>query len=230
MSMGMEMNSWYDIVGLDERSNENCRGIEDSRARIAGILENEHKQLGIPYNRMVLLGFSQGGALSLYTGLQLPAAGPGSDESRNLAGVVCLSGYLPHAKQFKLTPGMETVPVFHGHGLQDGVVPVSGAYKSQTYVKEQGLKDYTLKTYPIGHTVSMTEIADVQKFLQSILPPDDSVKVRLPDPQQMSVKELKAAIREAGLSHKAIGLMEKEEFVKLLKEHYGSDPNKDRSR
>jgi len=56
---GMRMNSWYDIVGLDERSNESCRGIEQSRDLLAGILRQEHETTGLPYNRMVLAGFSQ---------------------------------------------------------------------------------------------------------------------------------------------------------------------------
>lgn len=71
MNMGAPMPSWYDIVGLDERSNENCKGIEESQAKIKAILQKEHEETGLPYSRMVLAGFSQGGALSLFTGLQL---------------------------------------------------------------------------------------------------------------------------------------------------------------
>ena len=90
MNMGMSMPGWYDIVGLDKRSNENCPGIDESQTRILDILKSEN-DAGIHYNRMVLAGFSQGAALSLYTGMQLPAeAGP-------LAGIVAMSGYLPHA-------------------------------------------------------------------------------------------------------------------------------------
>ena len=102
---GMRMNSWYDIVGLDERSNEQCHGIEESRQRITQYLRDAHEQTQLPYSRMVLAGFSQGGALNLYTGLQF--------ESK-LAGIVVLSGYLPCAKQLQITPGLETTPIFHG--------------------------------------------------------------------------------------------------------------------
>jgi lysophospholipase-2 len=105
---GMPMNSWYDIVGLDERSNESCHGIEDSRKKLMTILQNEHEQTGLPYRRMVLAGFSQGGALSLYTGLQMP------NVEQKLAGVCVMSGYLPHAKQFQITQGLEDCPVWHG--------------------------------------------------------------------------------------------------------------------
>jgi lysophospholipase II len=106
---GMRMNSWYDIVGLDERSNEQCHGIDESRQRIVQMLRDEHEQTQLPYHRMVLAGFSQGGALNLYTGLQL--------ESK-LAGIVVLSGYLPHAKQFQITPGLENTHIFHGQYVQ----------------------------------------------------------------------------------------------------------------
>ena len=145
MNMGMTMPSWYDIVGLDERSNENCAGIEESQARIEQILQKEHETTGLPYSRyveferfrgskvkvyekgenvmfqsaydllphncdfisfrMVLAGFSQGGALSLFTGLQLESS---------LAGILVMSGYLPAASKLKLK--QTDTPVWHGHG------------------------------------------------------------------------------------------------------------------
>jgi lysophospholipase-2 len=116
MNMGMPMPSWYDIVGLDERSNENCKGIAVSQARLAGILEKEHAATGLSYSRMVLAGFSQGGALSLFTGLQL---------EQKLAGIVVMSGYLPAAKQCK--PKHLNVPIWHGHGTQDPMVQLAMA-------------------------------------------------------------------------------------------------------
>jgi predicted esterase len=91
---GMRMNSWYDIVGMDERSNESCHGIEDSRVKLAEFLRKEHEETKLPYGRMVLAGFSP--------------------VDQKLAGVCLLSGYLPHAKQFQITSGLESVPVFHG--------------------------------------------------------------------------------------------------------------------
>lgn len=102
---GMRMNSWYDIVGLDERANEACHGIEASQKRLLDLLQAEHEATGLPYSRMVLAGFSQGGALSLYTGLQL---------AQPLAGIVVLSGYLPAAAKVSITAGLERTPVWHG--------------------------------------------------------------------------------------------------------------------
>lgn len=99
------MNSWYNIVGLDERSNEQCDGIDESRQRVTQILIDEHNRTKLPYSRMVLAGFSQGGALSLFTGLQF---------NHPLAGIVVLSGYLPCAQRFRIAPGLESTPIFHG--------------------------------------------------------------------------------------------------------------------
>jgi len=212
MNMGMSMPSWYDIVGLDERSNENCKGIEESQARLASILEQEHEQTGLAYHRMVLAGFSQGGALSLYTGFQLPA-------ERKLAGVVAMSGYLPHASAFTVTPGLEDVPVLHCHGTQDPIVKYELAERTKQTVKSKGVKNYTVKSYPLPHSVNMDEINDVRDFLQSVLPPNDKYKIQLRDPKDMSVKELKAAIRKAGLQQKAVGFMEKSEFIQLLQDY-----------
>ena len=212
MNMGMAMPSWYDITGLDERSNENCKGIEQSRDRLVDILRHEHETTKLPYSRMVLAGFSQGGALSLWTGMQL---------SEKIAGILLMSAYLPAAGKFHVTPGSEDTPILHLHGTNDPLVTLAVAQKSQTLLlKTKGATKYELKTYPgLQHSINMQELADAQKFLETVLPPDDSCKVVLKDPNEMSVKELKAAILKAGLGRKAVGLMEKHEFVKLLQEH-----------
>ena len=213
MNMGMRMPSWYDIVGLDERSNEKCDGIEDSREKLVQIMENEHETTGLAYNRMVLAGFSQGGALSLYTGMQLQRS------EQKLAGIVVMSGYLPAASKFTITAGLETTPILHCHGSQDMLVGASMAEKSKVVVEMKGATDYKYKTYPIAHTVSMDELGDVLSFLKEKLPPDETCNIKLKDASEMSVKELKAVIRKAGLQSKAMGLMEKSEFVKLVSDY-----------
>jgi lysophospholipase-2 len=210
MNMGMPMPSWYDIVGLDERANENCKGIEESRARLETILQTEHSNTGLPYSRMVLAGFSQGGALSLYTGLQL-------ETSKSLAGIVVMSGYLPAAKSCK--PTQLKTPIWHGHGTLDPMVQYKMAEKSKERLTSLGVEDYTLESFPIQHTVSPQELAKVMAFLGKVLPPDESCRIKLKEPKEMSVKELKAGIRKAGLGQKAVGLMEKHEFIKLLEDH-----------
>jgi lysophospholipase-2 len=213
MNMGMPMPSWYDITGLDERANENCRGLEESQARIQSILEKEHETSKLKYDRMVLAGFSQGGALSLFTGLNFP---------HKLAGLGLMSGYLPAAKKLQVSNENKDTPVWHGHGNSDPMVTLQVAEKSRDMVLSKGATKYELKSYSgLQHSVNMEEIGDFKDFLLSVLPPDDTCKVQLKDPSEMSVKELKAAIRKAGLGSKAVGLMEKAEFVKLLEEHRG---------
>eukprot|EP00529_Nitzschia_sp_RCC80_P026650 CAMPEP_0113486568 /NCGR_PEP_ID=MMETSP0014_2-20120614/25063_1 /TAXON_ID=2857 /ORGANISM="Nitzschia sp." /LENGTH=282 /DNA_ID=CAMNT_0000380243 /DNA_START=204 /DNA_END=1052 /DNA_ORIENTATION=- /assembly_acc=CAM_ASM_000159 len=208
MNMGMPMPSWYDIVGLDERSNENCAGIEESRQRIEQILKDEHETNGLSYSRMVLAGFSQGGALSLFTGLQF---------EEQLAGILVMSGYLPAASKLNLKQA--NTKIWHGHGSQDPLVQYAMAEKTKAILHEKGLSgDYTIKSYPIPHTVSPTEIADALSFLGDVLPADDSFRITLKDPKSMSVKELKAAIRKAGKSSKTVGFSEKADFVKLLED------------
>lgn len=213
MNMGMPMPSWYDITGLDERSNENCRGIQQSRQTLVDILEKEHRDSKLSYDRMVLMGFSQGGALSLFTGLQL-------EKDQKLAGIVVMSGYLPAKSQFQITKGLESVPVLHCHGENDPMVQVAMARRSCDAVKSMGAMNYEMKTYRgLVHSVNMDELQDIQTFLEKVLPDSSECKVSLKDPSDMSIKELKEAIRNAGIGSKAVGLMEKSEFVKLVQDH-----------
>mmetsp|Transcript_7701 Transcript_7701/g.11060 ORF Transcript_7701/g.11060 Transcript_7701/m.11060 type:complete len:348 (-) Transcript_7701:251-1294(-) len=214
MNMGMSMPSWYDITGLDERSNEECKGIEDSQARLAGILEQEHQETGLPFSRMVLGGFSQGGALSLFTGLQLSSA------AQKLAGIVLMSAYLPGAQKFQLTSGLEDTPILHCHGTADPLVLFTMAAKSKELVVSKGAQQYEIKSYGgLQHSVNMQEIDDVTQFIKQVLPPDDTCKITVKEPQDMSIKELKAAIRKAGLTAQAKGFMEKSEFIQLVRDH-----------
>jgi len=110
LNNGVRMPAWYDIKSIGDPS---CDGIESSVPVIENILREEHV-LGLPYSRMVLAGFSQGGALSLYIGLQLA--------SIHLAGILVFSGYLPGYDKFKITPGLEDVRILHCHGLSDPLV------------------------------------------------------------------------------------------------------------
>lgn len=89
LNMGMMMPSWYDIKGSGDRDKETCEGIDDSKKIVDDILASEFAK-GIAPGSTVVGGFSQGGALSLWTGLQR------ADTDAPLAGVLCMSGYLPH--------------------------------------------------------------------------------------------------------------------------------------
>lgn len=223
MNMGMAMPSWYDIKGLDKRSNEYCEGIDTSKGRLESIIQSE-LDVGIHRDRIILGGFSQGGALSLYTGMQLPSTAAAGDGSAKLlpplAGIIIMSGYLPHASAFKITDGLSNTPIFHGHGEADPMVRLENANESKSEVTKRGATDYTLQTYPgLGHSINPQEINDVLKFIQKVLPPSEECKVQLKDPGEMSIKELKAAIAKAGLGRQAVGLMEKKEYIDLVRNH-----------
>ena len=215
LNMGMAMPSWYDIVGLDERTNESCDGIDESSKRIISILEAEHEETQLPYDRMVLSGFSQGGALSLYTGLQVP-------KEKKLAGVLVMSGYLAGSKQFSLSEVGRNIPTLHCHGTADPMVAYAMAEKTKQLLTSSGHENYTLKPYPnMQHTVVPEEIQDALEFLNTVIPPDPSCNVKAKSPDEMSVKELKAAIKAGGLGAQAVGLTEKRELIDLLKKEQG---------
>jgi lysophospholipase-2 len=230
MNMGMVMPAWYDITGLDKRSNEQCDGIDASRARLVKLMEDEMTMTGLPRSRILLAGFSQGGALSLYTGMQLSPSSTGAAGDGNintpLAGIVIMSGYLPHSSGFTITPGLEHTPIFHGHGESDPLIKVEYARESCNLVtnngggKGGGATNYQLVTYPnLAHSISPKEISDVLLFIQKVLPPNDNYKIQMKDPMEMSVKELKSEIAKAGLGRLALGFSEKGEFITLLKNH-----------
>ena len=88
-------------------------------------------------------------------------------------------------------------------------------------LKKHGLEDYTLKWYRgVGHTISMEMVTDAGAFLQKTLPDDSAFAIKPKPPSEMSIKELKQAVRQLGLGAQAASFYEKQEFVKLLEEHY----------
>jgi len=159
---GMSMPSWYDITSLDDRANQPCTGIEESRAVIGALIDAE-VAAGIPLDRIVVGGFSQGGAMSLYAGLQYPGT---------LAGVLVMSGYLAAAEKFELAPLAAATPVAHFHGTDDPTVKIQWARQSAEVLKAAGVDEYALKEYePLGHGASQEEIDDVVAWLRQRIPP-----------------------------------------------------------
>ena len=159
---GMAMPSWYDITSLDDRANQPCAGIEESRAVVDALIAAE-VAAGIPLDRIVVGGFSQGGAMSLYAGLQYPG---------RLAGVLVMSGYLAAAEKFELAPAAAATPVAHFHGSDDPTVKIEWARQGADLLKAAGVAEYTLTEYePLGHSASMEEINDVVAWLMQRIPP-----------------------------------------------------------
>jgi phospholipase/carboxylesterase len=158
---GMAMRAWYDLKGLDRRAAEDVAGFKDTDARIRQLIAREGTR-GIPPNRIVLAGFSQGGAVSLYTAPRFP---------EKLAGVMALSCYLPRESSFiaERAPANDATPIFMAHGRADTVLTLSMGSQSRDFLKAQG---YTVEwhDYPMAHAVCAAEIADIREFLFRVLP------------------------------------------------------------
>ena len=160
---GMVMPSWYDITQLDDRAGQPCDGIEDSKAVITGLIEEE-VAAGVPLSRIVVGGFSQGGAMAIYAGLQYDGT---------LAGLCVMSGYLPKEDGFAVTSAAKATPVAHFHGTDDPVVKIEWARKTVDIVKARGVATYEMNEYyPLGHGASMELFTDVIKWLERVLPAD----------------------------------------------------------
>ncbi|KAJ1756083.1 hypothetical protein LPJ77_002708 [Coemansia sp. RSA 2523] len=160
---GMRMPSWYDIRSLDKiASNEDEDGMNASMRKLNELIRAEIDG-GVPANRIVLGGFSQGGAMTLFTGLQ---------SELQLAGLAVLSGYLPMRERImnRATDASKKVPVFHGHGTADEVVLFQyGEMTRNTLQKSGHSVDFHAYNH-MGHSTCDDEIRDLQTFLSTCIP------------------------------------------------------------
>ncbi|KAJ2905976.1 acyl-protein thioesterase-1-like protein [Zalerion maritima] len=169
---GFRMNGWYDIAVLDGapetlRENEDKPGILRSQAFFHSLIQEEI-DAGIPGDRIILGGFSQGGAMSLFSGLTAPV---------KLAGIIGLSCYLLLSKTFKDILPKESLnkdtPIFMAHGDADGTVNPKVGELSKNMLQEMDFK-VDWKTYSgMGHEACPEEINDVQAFIEKHLPPQE---------------------------------------------------------
>jgi phospholipase/carboxylesterase len=157
---GMRMRAWYDITGTELVRREDESGLRESMAEVAALLAREQAR-GIASARTVLMGFSQGCAMALLTGLRQP---------QRLAGLVALSGYLPLAASSaaERSPANAATPVFMAHGRFDGVIPIARAIASRDTLLALG-QPVEWHEYPVQHAVSAEEIADLNGFLLRVL-------------------------------------------------------------
>ncbi len=155
---GMPMHAWYDIVSMDFRSRADATGVAESVAQVNALIEREQAR-GIPLNRIVLAGFSQGGAITLSTGLQ---------RAEPLAGLVALSTYLPEvdAAAAQLAAAANTQPVFMAHGNADPVIPLQVAENSARVLKELGF-GLEWHRYAMAHQVCAEEIHALGDWLEA---------------------------------------------------------------
>ncbi len=160
---GYRMRAWYDVLGTEIQRREDDAGLRDSLAAVSALLDREVAR-GMPASRIVLMGFSQGCAMTLLAGLRYP---------QRLAGLVGLSGYLPLAATTaaERSPANAGTPLFLAHGTQDPVVVFERGVRSRDELRALG-QPVEWHEYPIEHSVSPEEIADLNEFLLRVLATD----------------------------------------------------------
>ena len=159
---GYVMPAWYDILGPNLVSQQDAAGIQASERAIVALLAHEVAR-GIPAERIVLAGFSQGCAMALHTGLRLP---------QRLAGIMALSGYLPLADRITAErhAANAQTPVFMAHGTQDPVVAIARGEASRDALAALG-QPVAWHSYPMPHSLHPQEIFDISAFLAQVLGP-----------------------------------------------------------
>lgn len=157
---GMSMRAWYDIFAPDLVRREDEPGLRLSQQAVQALIARENER-GIPTDKIVLAGFSQGCAMTLQTGLRM-------DEK--LAGLVGLSGYLPLAAlaAAERHAANHDTPIFLAHGVMDPVVSLDRAEATRQALLDMGYP-LTWKTYHMPHSVCMEEIEDIAAFLRQVL-------------------------------------------------------------
>jgi len=156
---GFRMRAWYDIVDLSgERQDED--GFRDSSRLVENLIRRENDR-GVPSNRIVLAGFSQGGAMTLFTGLRYP---------EKLAGMAALSCYLPMADTVKAELANEnlSMPLFMAHGSADPMLPMHLGTQSFEILSSWGMKG-EWHDYPMPHSVCPEEIGHIATWLRKTL-------------------------------------------------------------
>lgn len=156
---GYVMPAWYDIFSMAINQRIDSTGIAESVKQIEQIIARE-EQRGIPSNKIVLAGFSQGSVVALTTGLGY---------AKKLAGILALSGYLPDADQAMASASTEnkTTPIFVGHGISDTVVPQFLGLHAYDVLNRNGYP-VSWHSYMMQHSVCEEEIADIGTWLQKV--------------------------------------------------------------
>lgn len=164
---GMAMRAWYDIFGLGGAGGEDEAGLRASMAAVQALIDREAAR-GVPPARTVLMGFSQGCAITLLTGLRAP---------QRLAGLAGLSGYLPLAARTaaERSPANRDVPIFLAHGRFDPMVALPRGAASRDALTALGYRP-EWHEYPMQHEVCPPEITDLNRWLLKVLATTEETK------------------------------------------------------
>ncbi|KAI0220063.1 Acyl-protein thioesterase 1 [Lamellibrachia satsuma] len=162
LNAGFRMPSWFDIKGLDPESEEDEQGIKKAGEHLQQVIQDEVKK-GIPRSRIVVGGFSQGGATALFSCLAIP--------QEPVAGIVALSSWLPLHKRFpEILKSNQATPVLQAHGKDDFTVPYAFGLMTSKLL-EQINPNCDFKSYPnMAHSSCEQEMQDVSDFVRRCLP------------------------------------------------------------
>ena len=157
---GYVMRAWYDITNADLVRREDEAGLRRSQLQVEALIARE-KARGIKADRIILAGFSQGCAMTLQTGLRHP---------EKLAGLMCLSGYLPLSATvaFDRTEESLDTPILMVHGRSDGVIPLARAEQSRDLLGSMGYQ-VEWHDYPMQHSLCQQEVVDIGAWLKKVL-------------------------------------------------------------
>jgi phospholipase/carboxylesterase len=157
---GAVMRAWYDIASLEGVRREDDAGVRASQASVEALIARE-KSRGVSAARLVLAGFSQGGAIALQTALRHP---------ERLAGIMALSTYLPLASTVaaEASPANRGVPIFMAHGQHDELIPIERAMISRDVLGKAGY-EVEWHEYAMAHAVCREEIDDIAAWLRRLL-------------------------------------------------------------
>ena len=157
---GYVMRAWYDIVGANLSRREDEKGLRASQTMVEALIAQE-KARGVPAERIVLAGFSQGCAMTLQTGLRHP---------EKLAGLMCLSGYVPLHTTIAAErhAANQDTPIFLAHGRGDQVIPIIRAEQSRDLLQSLGYR-VEWHEYLMPHSVCQEEVEDIGAWLRRVL-------------------------------------------------------------
>ena len=160
LNNGYAMRAWYDIAALNRGAPQDEAGIRASQARIAELIRHENER-GVASARIVLAGFSQGGALALFSGTRYPD---------KLAGIMGLSCYLLLAAGLatERSAANQATPIFLAHGSQDPVVAPALGAEARQQLEAAGYQ-VQWHTYSMPHSVCPQEVADIAAWLRRVL-------------------------------------------------------------
>lgn len=212
VNMGMQMPGWFDIDHLDESSFRSMiqghksfdpEGIDESVGYVKDLIAREI-EAGIPAERIVVGGFSQGGHIALKAALQ---------HAPTLAGCVALSTWLEPLNNGSSKTSLATnLPIFHGHGTADPLIPITIAAATQKVFESLRFSKVESKFYPgMGHSSCTEEMADLKRFLNTILPDIAAAPPTREEVSSMSTRQLKEFLHSQGIS--TVGLLEKNELL-----------------